>query len=118
MTAMALERARDASREASGGRIQVEVSFEVEVSQTLRRCLELARFPRLRFHDRPVLAVAVAGVHVANGGVAVVAATGATDGAIAIWDVTRATEERARTKGSEDARNRGGTDRDSLRPHT
>jgi WD40 repeat protein len=48
----------------------------------------------LRFHDRPVLAVAVAGVRVAGGGVAVVAATGATDGALAIWDVTRATEER------------------------
>ena len=51
-------------------------------------------FAALRFHDRPVLAVAVAGVRVAGGGVAVVAATGATDGALAIWDVTRATEER------------------------
>ena len=63
-------------------------------------------FAALRFHDRPILAVAVAGVRVAGGGVAVVAATGATDGALAIWDVTRATEERRNaSEASEVSRN-------------
>jgi WD repeat-containing protein 6 len=49
-------------------------------------------FADLKFHDRPVLAVDVAGVRVDGGGdkVAVVAATGATDGALAIWEISDA----------------------------
>ena len=103
VTAMALERgARDASREASRADAFKSKFHSKSKSHRHRGGVWSWRaFADLRFHDRPVLAVAVAGVRVAGGGVAVVAATGATDGAIAIWDVTRATEERARTKGSE-----------------
>ena len=52
-------------------------------------------FADLKFHDRPVLAVDVAGVRVDGGGdkVAVVAATGATDGALAIWEISDALPE-------------------------
>ena len=48
----------------------------------------------LRFHDRPVLAVDVAGVFAADGAVAVVAATGATDGSMAIWEMSSAVGEK------------------------
>ena len=46
---------------------------------------------RLRHHDRPALAVAVASVDVSDGPArttATVACTGATDGAVAAWDLT------------------------------
>ena len=85
VTAMALERG-----ESNRNRVEERADSK---SKSRSRSSWRA-FAALRFHDRPVLAVAVAGVRVAGGGVAVVAATGATDGALAIWDVTRATEER------------------------
>ena len=85
VTAMALERG-----ESNRNRVEERADSK---SKSHSRSSWRA-FAALRFHDRPVLAVAVAGVRVAGGGVAVVAATGATDGALAIWDVTRATEER------------------------
>ena len=89
VSAMALER-RDAtlSREGVPGR---ERTFR----SSSKTSVAWRAFADLRFHDRPVLAVDVAGVRVAGGGenVAVVAATGATDGALAIWDMSDALPE-------------------------
>lgn len=93
VSAMALER-RDAtlSREGVPGR---ERTFSFRSSS--KTSVAWRAFADLRFHDRPVLAVDVAGVRVAGGGekkkVAVVAATGATDGALAIWDMSDALPE-------------------------
>ena len=92
VSAMALER-RDATLSHEG------VPGRERTFRSSTRSVAWRAFADLRFHDRPVLAVDVAGVRVAGGGekkkkkVAVVAATGATDGALAIWDVSDALPE-------------------------
>ena len=90
VAAMALERSAGKSVTGEASRTNAFARASPRASTSFR----WRTFADLRFHDRPVLAVDVAGARVADGAVAVVAATGATDGALAIWDITRAVEEK------------------------
>lgn len=84
VTAMTLDSANISQRTKNGHRSHGAVQHS--------GAQQLRTFANLTYHNRPVLSVAVAEVKTKSGELAVISASGATDGTVACWDMSTAVQ--------------------------
>ena len=84
VTAMTLDSANISQRTKNGHRSDGAVQHS--------GAQQLRTFANLTYHNRPVLSVAVAEVKTKSGELAVISASGATDGTVACWDMSTAVQ--------------------------